>query len=275
MFKACLLFVGMLVFGLLASDIIGGIPLWVNLRSAALVVIGTLVGGLLSAPVNSLRDFMRTLSAVLKRRSIDHGALIRQIVSLARIQRVCEVRELSIRIKALPNPFLRRGLQLALDLRDRRNVEAILDAEIARYLTTRHAYAEILHAFTRLAPVFGFVGTVVGLINVLNQLGDASQIGHGMAISLLTTFYGLVLANFVFVPLTGKMADYIREETRMLNIVIEGVLALCDNCAPLEIESRLASFLDTKAGYRAPDAEETSRFWQKLGLALKQGIVTR
>lgn len=274
MLRALLLLIGMLVFGLLASDIIGGIGFWVNLKSAALVVLGTMVGGMLSAPVNGFRHLYRTLSASMNRRGMDLKHLIDDIVGLARFQRVSEVRELSIRIAALENPFLRRGLELALDHRDRRKVEESMENDISRFLADLEGHLSVVHAFARLAPVFGFVGTVVGLINVLNQLGDASQIGHGMAISLLTTFYGLVMANFIFVPLAGKLTAHIQRQTRMLNIVIEGVLAVCDNCAPLEIAHRLESFLDAEDRLSSPKSSGAGRLWQKLGGTVKQVSVT-
>lgn len=273
MVRASILWIGMVVFGLLARDVIGDIPLMVNLKSGALVLVGTLIGGLLSVPVTTFRDFLRSLSLSLKRKAPDLDGLILQIVTLARLQRVCDVRELSARIKALENNLLRQGLQQHLDTQDRQQVEEVMEREISQYLSRLQSHLTALNNFTRLAPVFGFVGTIIGLINVLNHMGDASQIGYGMAISLLTTFYGLLLANFLFVPLVGRLAAHIQRETLRLNIVFEGVLAICDGRMPLEISHRLQSYCETDGG--SPAAVEPFRPWRKWGETINSSELAR
>jgi len=270
MVRASLLCIGIVAFAILAKDIIGEISVMVNLKSAALVLAGTLIGGLLSVPVTAFRSFLESIATSLKRKTSDLNGLILQIVALARLQRVCDIRELSVRIKALENPFLRMGLQQVLDKRDRRLVEEGLEREISIYLARLQSHLATLNNFTRLAPVFGFVGTIIGLINILNHIGDATQIGHGMAISLLTTFYGLLLANLLFVPLAGKLAAYIQQETLGLNLIIEGVLAICDDVAPLEISHRLQAYVETDDGPPLRPATQPSGYWQKWSGPVKQ-----
>ncbi|BBO83671.1 flagellar motor protein MotP [Desulfosarcina ovata subsp. sediminis] len=275
MLKTYLLGGGMVVFGLLSSEVIAEIPLMVNFKSIALVVVGTLMGGLLCLPMRAFGSLWRSVSASLKGQGHDLSDLIQQITILARLQRVCELREFSIRIAALENPFLRRGLQQALDQRDRQTVEEAMENEMAMYLSGLQSHLGAIHTFARLAPVFGFVGTIIGLINVLNHLGNAAQIGHGMAIALLTTFYGLLFANLVFAPLAGKLAAHIHRETLMLNIVIEGVLAICDDRTPLEISHRLQSFLENDTPQPEPELPADSHPWQKLGAVLRQRGMVR
>jgi chemotaxis protein MotA len=270
MLRTSLLWIGIVAFGILAKDIIGEISIVVNLKSAALVLAGTLIGGLLSVPVSTFRRFWHSISVSLRRKAADLDGLILQIVALARLQRVCDIREMSVRIRALENPFLRMGLQQVLDNRDRRLVEENMEREISLYLSRLQRHLATINNFTRLAPVFGFVGTIIGLINVLNHIGDASQIGHGMAISLLTTFYGLLLANFLFVPLAGKLSAHIQQETLRLNIIIEGVLGICDEIAPLEISNRLQAYVDTDDESPSRVSSQPPHQWHKWGEALKQ-----
>ena len=258
MVRVVVLWIGVVVFGLLARDVIGEIPVLVNLRSGALVLVGTLIAGLLSVPVAALRDFLHSLRASLQRKTHDLDGLILQIVTLARLQRICDIRELSVRIQALENRFLRLGMQQVLDTQDRQQVEEVLDREISQYLCRLQSHLAAINNFSRLAPVFGFVGTIIGLINVLNHMSDTSQIGYGMAISLLTTFYGLLLANFLFVPLAGKLAAYIQRETLRMNIIIDGVLAICDGRMPLEISHRLQSHIETDGGSATHGAAQPS-----------------
>lgn len=275
MVRASLLWVGMMVFGLLARDVIGEIPLLVNLKSGALVLAGTLIGGLLSAPVSAFRGFLHNISVSLKRNPSDLVGLIGQIAALARLLRVSDIRELSVRIKAVENPFLRRGMEKILDNRDRQQVEEAMEKEMSLYLSRLQAHLSAVNTFARLAPVFGFVGTLIGLISVLNHMGDASQIGHGMATSLLTTFYGLLLANFLFVPLAGRLAAHIHRETLMLNIVIEGVVAICDQRAPLEISHSLQSFMEPDGDMSATGVTGQPRLWRKWAETLNQAGLGR
>jgi len=275
MVRASLLWIGMMVFGLLARDVIGEIPVLVNLKSGALVLAGTLIGGLLSVPVTAFGDFLHNISVSLKRSASGLDGLIGEIVALARLQRVSDIRELSVRIKAVENPFLRRGIQQVLDNRDRQQVEESMEKEISLYLSRLQSHLSTINTFTRLAPVFGFVGTIIGLINVLNHIVDASQIGHGMAIALLTTFYGLLGANFLFAPLAGKLAAHIQRETLILNIVIEGVVAICDQRSPLEISHSMQSYIETDAAPSATGSSRHPRLWRKMAETLNPSGLAR
>lgn len=275
MVRASVLWIGMMVFGLLARDVIGEIPLLVNLKSGVLVLVGTLIGGLLSVPVTNFKDFLHQIWVSLKPRPTNLSGLIVQIAAQARLHRVSNIRELSVGIKAVKNPFLRRGLQQVLDNKDRKQVEESMEKEISLYLSRLESHLTTIRSFARLAPVFGFVGTIIGLINVLNSMGDATQIGHGMAIALLTTFYGLLVANFIFAPLAGKLTAHIQRETLMVNIVIEGVVAICDQRAPLEISYSLQAYIETDGNATATDVSTHPRFWRKMADTLNANGLAR
>ena len=275
MLKGFLLWIGILVFGVLAGDILGDIPVWVNLRSAFLVMVGTMIGGLLSAPLTTVGTFLRNLSASMRRKTVYPEALIRQITNMARFQRTLDIRELSTHYEAVENPFLRRGLLQILDNRGRDLVEDSMEKEISVYLTGLQSHLAVIQHFVKLAPVFGFVGTIIGLINVLNHMGDPSQIGFGMAISLLTTFYGLLMANFLFAPLASRLVAHIQSETLTLNIIIEGVLAIYDGQAPLDITHKLSSYIEIQAEADATDCPKRSALWPKWTGAAKQNGLAR
>ena len=274
MIRGMVLWGSMLAFCVFAQDVIGDIPVLVNLKSLFLVLLGTLVGGFLSIPVNAFAGFQQSVFTSLKRHVSDPEALIQQIVVIARLHRVMDIRELAKRYRTLENPFLRRGLLCLLDQNDRTRIEETMEKEISLYLSRLQSHLAAVHQFARLAPVFGFVGTIIGLINVLNHMGDTTQIGHGMAISLLTTFYGLLLANFLFTPLAGKLDAHIQRETLTLNIVIEGVLAICDECMPTEISHRLLSYVETGGITQTIDSQRRVGIWQKWSSAIKpEGLV--
>jgi len=276
MIRSMVLWVGMLGFCTFARNIIGDTSVLINLKSFSLVFFGALVGGVLSIPVDTFAGFGHNMAASLKRQKREPEALIQQIVAIARIHRLMDIRELTKRYRTLQNPFLRRGLLQLLDHNDRLRIEETMEKEISLYLSRLQSQLAAVQHFAKLAPVFGFVGTIVGLINVLNHMGDATQIGQGMAISLLTTFYGLLVANFIFTPLAGRLAAYIQRETLILNIVIEGVLAIFDKCTSVEISHLLLSYVETDGMItHAVGSSKPFGIWQKWSSMMKTNGLVR
>lgn len=275
MIRNCILLAGLTIFFLFARNIMGDIPLLVNFKSGALVFFGTIVGGLLAFPVHTLRGFLTSLSGSLKPQPKTVDGLVKQIVALARLKRVAGLREMSRKINRVSNPVLRRGFQMILDNHDRQRVEMALRKEINLYLDHLQTQFNVVNRLARLAPVFGFVGTIIGLINVLNHIGSSEQIGQGMAAALLTTFYGLLFANFLFLPIAGKFAEYIRREAMMLNVIFDGLVAVCDQRPPLEIAHHLKSYAD--ADFSTPQSMPLrQRFrWNLWGGSAKQQELAR
>lgn len=244
MLRNCLLLIGITIFILFARNVMGDIPLWLNVKSGAIVLLGTLIGGTLAFPVHTLRGFFSSLLNSLKPEPKSVEDLIRQIIALARLYRIASLGEMNRKINSLSNPVLRRGLQMVIDQNDSRRVELLLEKEIHLYLDQLQAQLNVINRLSRLAPIFGFVGTIIGLINVLNHIGNPAQIGQGMAAALLTTFYGLLFANFLFLPIAGKFADYSRHEALLLNVVYDGVVAVCEQRHPLEIAHNLKTYVE-------------------------------
>ena len=270
MVRNCLLMIGIMSFFLFARNVMGDIPVLVNLRSGALVFIGTIVGGCLAFPVHTLRGVLSSLVDSLKPNSKTVEDLIRQITALARLQRVAGLGEMNRKINAVQNPVLRRGFHMILDNYDPARVEMRLGKEINLYLDQLQAQLNVVNRLARLAPVFGFVGPIIGLINVLNHIGSSTQIGQGMATALLTTFYGLLFANFLFLPIAGKFAEHIRREALMLNVVFDGVVAACDQRPPLEIAHSLKSYAEVDFSTPPPMPLRKGHRWNLWGNSAKQ-----
>ena len=275
MVRNCLLSIGIVFFFLFARHVMGDIPVWVNFRSGALVFIGTIVGGSLAFPVHTLRGFFTSLVDSLKPKTKTVEDLIRQIIVLARLQRVAGLGEMNRKINAVPNPVLRRGFQMILDNFDPLRVEMMLGKEINLYLDQLQTQLNVINRLARLAPVFGFVGTIIGLINVLNHIGSSAQIGQGMATALLTTFYGLLFANFLFLPIAGKFAEHIRREALMLNVVFDGVMGVCNQRPPLEIAHSLKSYAEVDFSAPPPMSLRKGHRWYLWGDAAKQQELAR
>ena len=270
MVRNCLLLIGLVFFFLFARHIMGDIPILVNFRSGALVFIGTIVGGLLAFPVHTLRGFFSSLVDSLKPSTKTVEDLIRQIIVLARLQRVAGLSEMNRKINAVPNQVLRRGFQMILDNFDPPRVEMMVGKEITLVLDQLQTQLNVINRLARLSPVFGFVGTVIGLIDVLNHIGSSAQIGQGMATALLTTFYGLLFANFLFLPIAGKFAEHIRREALMLNVVFDGIMGVCDQRPPLEIAHSLRSYAEVDCSTPPAMPVGKGHRWNLWGDSAKQ-----
>ena len=126
----------------------------------------------------------------------------------------------------LGDEFLQKGILLIVDGTDPELVKNIMETELA-FLEERHKEGQsIFETMGTLAPAFGLIGTIIGLINMLKQLDNPSAIGPGMAVALVTTFYGAMFANLIFIPIAGKLKVRSREEVLIKEVMIEGMLSI-------------------------------------------------
>lgn len=232
---------GVLFFLILTGSSLGGIDIVTNLKSCLVVLGGTLLCGLLAYPLQTFRDLRVSLRGVRENRVPDYEGLVRQIENLARLRRVSGPRELADAGEQLNNAFLRRGIELVADGYGRTEILSIMEKEFEFYLSGRETQVSLLNTLARFAPSFGFVGTIIGLINILQQMSDPSLLGPGMAMALLTTLYGLLFANLCFLPLAKKLAEQLRREAMFLNIILEGLLDIAASKNPISIGHRLRS----------------------------------
>ena len=163
----------------------------------------------------------------------------------------------------IEDPFFRNGLQMVIDGFEPDNIRNIMNAELSS-LEGRHELGQSLYrTWGALAPSFGMIGTLIGLVLMLSRLDDPSAIGPGMAVALLTTLYGSLLANLVFLPMAGKLAIYSQEEIRMKEIIIEALLALQSGINPRLLQEQIKSYFSPaekmlleQAGKRSGDEDE-------------------
>jgi chemotaxis protein MotA len=142
--------------------------------------------------------------------------------------------------------FLKKGILLIVDGTDPELVRNILETELA-FLEDRHKTGQsIFETMGALAPAFGMIGTLIGLIRMLRNLNNPEAIGPGMAVALLTTFYGALLANLVFIPVAGKLKIRSNEEILNKEVMIEGMLSIQAGENPRIIEEKLKAFLAPK-----------------------------
>ncbi|MHC4350826.1 MAG: motility protein A, partial [Planctomycetota bacterium] len=164
-------------------------------------------------------------------------------VELAEVARRDGILALEGMISEMQDDFLVRGIQMAVDGTDPEVIQAVMETELENLLERHENGKGMLDAMGRYAPAFGMIGTLIGLVAMLQNMDDPSKIGAGMAAALLTTLYGALLANIVFMPMADKLGRRTNEEALAKTIIINGVMAIQSGDNPRTVESKLVTFL--------------------------------
>jgi chemotaxis protein MotA len=232
-------------FGLVISAIImGGSPIiFVNPPSALITVGGTLAATLVNYPLSDVLSVLTSVKNAFFTKEISPQALIEKLVGFATIARREGILALESHTAEAGDEFLERSVQLAIDGTAPELIKDILTTELA-FMEDRHAMGQsILLAMGAFAPAFGMIGTLVGLVNMLATLDDPSKIGGGMAVALLTTLYGAIMANIIFLPAAGKLKVRTSNELLAKEIIIEGILSIQSGDNPRIVEQKLKAFI--------------------------------
>ena len=150
-----------------------------------------------------------------------------------------------------------------------------MEKEYELYFSRKESLVNILDTLQKLAPAVGFVGTIMGLIDVLNNIGAPLEMGRGMAIALLTTLYGLLFANFLFLPLSKKFSEHIRAESMLLYVILEGVLDISKDKNSKAVAYRLQSYIRNHHGTNEDVMEYPDRTGWLDSFNLLQKLLTR
>ncbi|MFH2050856.1 MAG: motility protein A [bacterium] len=245
-------------FGLIAWSILlgGSLSGFIDMPSVAVVLGGTFGALLVNFPLPKILG----LAGVFKKTFLftldDPDAVITKMVKYAERARREGMLALEEDSENETDPFLRKGLRLAVDGTDPQLLEKILETDVGQ-IESRHAEgSKILAAGGTFSPAFGMIGTLIGLVNMLANLSDPTQIGAGMATALITTFYGAVMANALFLPLAGKLETRSKEEMVIKEMIIEGIMAIQSGDSPRIVEEKLKSFLSPTLRKKVDEAKE-------------------
>ncbi len=220
------------------------------------------VGGSMGALMVSFRlDELKTVAQVTRKAFVRKDESILDLharfVDLAQKARREGLLVLEDELDQIDDPFFRNGLQMVIDGFEPDNIRHILNAELSS-LENRHEMGQnLFKTWGALSPSFGMIGTLIGLVMMLAELDDPSAIGPGMAVALLTTFYGVLLANLVFLPMAGKLTIYSEEEVRMKEIVIEALLALQSGINPRLLQEQIKSYFSPEEKRLLEKAKES------------------
>ncbi|MDP6554945.1 MAG: MotA/TolQ/ExbB proton channel family protein, partial [Pirellulaceae bacterium] len=183
---------------------------------------------------------------VLMNKPADVKGVIAQLVSLAETARRDGLLALESRMDEVTNAFVKLGIQMAVDGTRPEIIEDIMRTEVDAIATRHQTGKGIMDQLGRFAPAFGMIGTLMGLIMMLSNMSDPSSIGAGMAVALITTLYGAIVANAIFMPFAEKLGYINKQELNSMEIIIRGVMAIQSGENPRVIEQKLNTFLPPK-----------------------------
>lgn len=224
----------------------GSLGGFVNAPSILITVGGTFGATLVAFPLGEVLGVGAVIKNTVFNKSRPLADVISQLVDFSTKARRDGILALENAIKEVDDPFMTRGIQLAVDGQEPEAIETILTTDIEA-MTNRHRKgAEILGTMGALAPAMGMIGTLVGLVLMLQNMSDPSTIGPAMAVALLTTFYGALMANVVFNPLSTKLRLRSSEEINLKELIREGILSIAAGDNPRIVEQRLHAYLQPK-----------------------------
>lgn len=228
-------------FGLVGLAVFmgGGLLFFFNFEAFLIVVGGTLGATLIHYPARDIFPLFRSVLKTLFPPPFQGEVRIAALVALATQARKEGILSLERIAADTEDPFLKKGLQLAVDGLDANLIREILETDLESAGERHESGAEVFATMGGYAPALGMVGTLIGLIQMLQNLHDPDAIGPGMAVALLTTFYGALLANLVFLPLAGKLRALDRQEAREREMVLDGVISLARGENPRVLEWRM------------------------------------
>ena len=225
-----------------------GLELFYSPPSAMIVLGGTIAATLVAYPINELFGVMGLFLKVFVTKKRDLYDLIDTMVMTCSVARKGGVLAIESRLDEIDNGFLKRGLQYTVDGKDEKTVVTILKKEIRQIQQKHRDGWEIMSEMGKFAPAFGMVGTLIGLIQMLSALDDVKTVGPKMAIALITTFYGALLANLVFIPMTVKLKRRSAVETLEMNLVLEGITSIRKGVNPRFMKETLENILENSLG---------------------------
>jgi len=221
----------------------GDISAYWDIRSIIITLGGTIASTITSFPIRDIGNVLKVAKNAFVHTETSLDQVIIDIITLANIARKEGLLSLEEYADNLDDEFLSKGIMLIVDGTEPDLVRNIMETELL-YLEERHANGQrLFETAASYAPAFGMIGTLIGLINMLRTIDDPSTIGPNMSVALVTTFYGVVLANVVFLPLARKLKARNNEEILAKELIVEGLLSIQAGENPRIIEEKLKTFI--------------------------------
>ncbi len=234
----------MLVYGIISNH--ADMMTYLNFPSAIITFGGAIFATMLSYSMQDFLNSMKSIGLIFKASKMNTSEMIKSIIDLSNVARKEGLLSLEEAAADLDEPFLKKGILLIVDGTDPDLVRGIMETELVSIEARHKTVISFWEALAAMGPAWGMIGTLVGLVNMLNNMSDPSSIGGDMAVALITTLYGSVLANWLCTPVAGKLKAQNAQEMQLKEIMVEGLLSIQAGDNPRVIEEKLKSFLAPK-----------------------------
>lgn len=235
----------LLVFGIIVGDTIdfGKLLNFADFNSVLITIGGSLASTLTSYSVKDFINGLKAFTLVFKSPVLNIETSIKKIIDLSNVARKEGLLALEEAASEIDDAFMKKGILLIVDGTDPDLVKGIMETEL-NCMEDRHSkVAGLWDTWATMGPAWGMIGTLIGLINMLQNMSDPTTIGPAMSVALVTTFYGSVIANWVATPVANKLKQNSEQEIQLKSIMIEGLLSIQAGENPRVIEEKLKSFL--------------------------------
>ncbi|MFD2926248.1 flagellar motor protein MotP [Halobacillus naozhouensis] len=233
----------MVMYGIMSSAGIRGAASFADAASILIVIGGLFAALMVNFNVTEMKVTSRVLKESFKRCDMSLRELVQLFVKLSDKARREGLLSLESELNEVEDPFIKKGILLAVDGAQPEMINEIMTAEIVAVEERHERGRKIIEKAGEYAPAWGMIGTLIGLVLMLQTLSSPETLGPKMAVALLTTLYGTLLANLVFNPMAGKLANKTDQEVFIKQVIIEGVIGIQSGQNPKLLEEKLSAFL--------------------------------
>lgn len=220
--------------------------LFISIPSLLVTVGGSFSALLVNYQWEQIVGVFKTLKKAMTTEPVDKEELIALFSDLARKARREGLLGLEDDLERLDDRFFQKGLRLIIDALEPDQIKDILEADIEATAFRHEIGQRVFKTWGTLAPAFGMIGTLIGLIQMLAKLNDPNALGPSMALALITTFYGALLANLLFIPIAGKLELLSDKEILLKRMMMDGITAIQTGMNPRILEEKLQSYIEPK-----------------------------
>lgn len=231
--------------GILGGQLLEGGEISMLFQGAAFLIVfgGTLGAVMLQSPLNVFVTGIKMGRWVFVTPQLSPQRLIYQITSWSSLVRRDGILALEMQIAASRDPFVKKGLQLLVDGNSAEKIREVLQVDNHTFEQLRFQSARVWESAAGYAPTIGILGAVLGLIHVMQSLGEPSKLGSGIAVAFISTIYGVGLANLVFLPMASKLKMLILQQMAMREILVDGLVSIANGEHPRFVENKLQGYI--------------------------------
>ncbi|MGL5756430.1 MAG: motility protein A [Paraclostridium sp.] len=236
--------IGSILFGIAQGKT--GIGAFIDVPSIAITVGGSIAAVFVTFPMDDIKVGLKTTKELFRTTNVNKVDLVDQFKELARKVRKDGPLSVEQEVSEIEDSFLKKGLELAIDGIESEAIQEILEIEIMEVESNYSKGSKVYKVWSSYSPAFGMVGTLIGLIQMLSDMGSPDTIAAGMAAALITTFYGAIMANGFLTPMGINIQTKGEKDCERMDMMLCGIMSMQNGDSTRVIEEKLVNFLSAK-----------------------------